>query len=166
MRYSALVAFILVCGCSGEAEPPKKAAPKVTAIQAGQWEMTSEVTRLTKQDHGEPRINTPPGTKSIDSVCIAETEVKKPNPQLFAGTKDECAYNNFYMSGGTLNASMKCTRPGLSGQLIMSVFGDYTADSFETTLDVSTHLATDGDVNIISKVTGRRVGDCAAADAA
>lgn len=165
MRYPALVSLVILCACSAEAEQKPKAAPKVTAIQAGQWEMTNEVTRLTQQDKGTPRIDTPAGSKTTDSICIGEAEVKKPNPQLFTGTKDQCDYNNFYMSGGTLNASMRCTRPGL-GQLTMSVFGDYEADSFETTLDVSTHLPTDGDVNIVSKVTGRRVGECTPADAA
>jgi hypothetical protein len=123
------------------------------------------VTRLTQQDKGMPRINTPAGTKTVESICIAEAEAKKPNPKLFAGEKNECSYGNFYMSGGTLNATLQCTRPGLDGQLLVTVYGDYQAESFETTLDLSTHLATDGDVNLTSKVTGRRTGECAAPEA-
>ncbi len=162
MRKTAMIGLVVACACTGEAEQPKAAAPKATALQAGQWETTAEVTRLTQQDKGAPRINTPAGTKTTESICIAPAEAKKPNPKLFAGEKNECSYGNFYMSGGTLNATLQCTRPGLEGQLLVTVYGDYEADSFETTLDLSTHLATDGDVNLTSKVTGRRTGECTA----
>jgi hypothetical protein len=164
MRCLTLIPILLVGACSGEAEQPKAAAaPKVSALQAGQWETTSQVTRLTQKDQGAPKIDTPAGTKSTDSVCIGEGEAKKPAPALFAGSEGECAYDNFYMSGGTINATMRCTRPGLSGEILVSAYGDYSADSFEATIDTSTHLATDGDVVIASKMTGRHVGPCTAA---
>jgi hypothetical protein len=132
-------------------------------MQAGQWETTTQVTRLTQKDQGTPKIDTPAGTKSTAIVCIGEGEVKKPNPALFAGSEGECAYDNFYMSGGTINATMRCTRPGLSGEILVSAYGDYTADSLEATIETSTHLATDGDVAIAAKMTGRHVGPCTAA---
>lgn len=163
MRILIVVPLLLAGACSEGAETAKAEAPKVTAIQAGQWETTTEVTRLTQQDQGAPRIDTPAGTKLAGSVCITEADVKKPDPQLFVGSKDQCTYDNFYMSGGTVNAAMTCTREGLSGQIMTGVYGDYQADSFEATLDTSTHLATDGDVKIAAKVTGRHVGPCTAA---
>ena len=163
MRYQTLIPILLVGACSGEAEQPKAAAPKASAMQAGQWETTAQVTRLTQKDQGIPKIDTPAGTRSTDSVCIGEGEVKKPPPALFAGSEGECAYDNFYMSGGTLNVTMRCTRPDLSGEVLVSAYGDYSADSFTATIETSTHLATDGDVAIAAKMTGRHAGPCTAA---
>jgi hypothetical protein len=163
MRYLMVIAILLVGACSGEAEQPKAAAPKASAMQAGQWETATEVTRLTQKDQGTPKIDTPAGTKATASICIAEGEVKRPAPALFAGSEGECAYDNFYMSGGTLNVTMRCTRPGLSGEVLVSADGDYSADSFKANVETSTHLATDGDVVIAAKMTGRHVGPCTAA---
>ena len=162
MRYKMLIPILLVGACSGDAEQPKAAAPKASAMQAGQWETTTEVTRLTQKDQGTPKIDTPAGTKSTDRVCIGESEVKKPPPALFAGSASDCAYDNFYMSGGTLNVTMRCTRPGLSGEILVSAYGDYSADTFAATIETNTHLSTDGDVAIVAKMTGRHVGPCTA----
>jgi len=163
MRLLPLLPLLVVGACSEAPEKAEKAAPKAAAaLQAGQWEVTSEVTRLTKRDNGAPKIDTPAGTKATESVCIGEAEVKKPNPALFTGSADSCSYDNFYMSSGTLNATLKCTRPGLDGQILMTVYGDYQADSFEIVRDVATQLATEGDVNIEAKVTGRRLAACTA----
>jgi hypothetical protein len=163
MRYLTVIAILLVGACSGEAEQHKAAVPKASAMQAGQWETATEVTRLTQKDQGTPKIDTPPGTKATASICIGEGEVKKPAPALFAGSEGECAYDNFYMSGGTLNVTMRCTRPGLNGEVLVSADGDYSADSFTVNVETSTHLATDGDVVIAAKMTGRHVGPCTAA---
>ena len=158
-----MLAMLAGCagGCSSEPEPPKKAAAKAaSALSPGLWRIDSEVTRLTTKDQGKPSIDTPAGTKASNDVCVAAAEAAKPAPALFAGPKDECAWDNFYLSGGTLNASMRCTRPGLNGQLLVTVYGDYTAESLTATHDLSTHLAGDGDVVIAARLAGRRVGPC------
>jgi Protein of unknown function (DUF3617) len=163
MRLILLVPLLAAGACSEASEAPKPAAaPKVDALQAGQWETVTEVTRLVPKDKGSPKINTPAGTKTTASLCVAEGDSKKPDPKLFAGSKDSCEYDNFYMSSGTLNASMKCSRPGLAGTLMTTIYGDYTGDSLNATLDTVTYLATDGDVSIAAKMTGRRVGECTA----
>jgi hypothetical protein len=164
MRNLAFVTLLVLGACSDAPEQSKAAAPKAAeALQAGQWEVTSEVTRLTKRDQGPARIDTPAGTKETESVCIEEAEVKKPDPALFAGAKNSCSYDNIYMAGGRVNASLTCTRDGISdGNLVMMVDGDYQADSFEITRDLGTRLAGAGDVQIVSKVTGRRLAACAA----
>ena len=154
--------LLMAAACSGggdetaKADQPKKAA----LIEAGQWETTTEVVKLVQKDKGTPKINTPAGTKTVASVCIGADEVAKPNPMLFAGTDSECTYGNFYMSGGTVNASLSCTRKGLDGKIMMTAYGDYEAQAFTTELDTATYFPADGDVNILAKVTGRRTGDC------
>jgi hypothetical protein len=163
MRVLALVPLLLVAACSGEAEAPKQQEEAAAAqLDPGQWEFTTEVTQFAKADGGEPKIDAPVGSKETRSVCIAEADVKKPQPALFGGEKDECSYGDFYMSGGRLSASVNCTRPGLSGNIGTRADLDFKAASLEGTLSTTTYLTTDGDVRITRKLTGRHAGPCTA----
>lgn len=165
MKRAIGIAAILAAGCSGgeeEASAPKEKAAPAAAMSAGQWTTASEVTRFSQADKGSPKINTPVGTKASGSACLAEADAKKPNPALFAGEGYDCTYRDSYMSGGTISANLECKRAGLSGLVMVNVSGSYTADTFDAEVATITHLATDGDVQIGTKVTGRRSGECTA----
>lgn len=169
MRILAVLPLLLLAGCLDDADANQqaaKAAAEAAAnvkLAAGQWETTAEVTKLTSMDKASPAIDTPPGTKTSGSECVSAADIEKPAPALFVGDKGECKYDNFYMSGGSLSATLTCKRPGLDGSVMMNVNGSYTATTFDADLDISTYLVTDGDVNISSKVSGRRVGVCKSA---
>ena len=165
MRSLALLPLLMLAACSGgedqaAAEAKAKAeAEKNLQLAAGQWQIATEVTRLTEQDNGAPAIDTPVGTKHEESACVADGEGKKPAPVLLAGSEDySCEYGNFYMSGGTLNAQLNCKRTGLSGEVRMTVDGTYTADTITAEQSLSTFLPGSGDVSIQSKLTGRHIG--------
>lgn len=167
MRQAIVIAGLLLAGCDGGTEPTKKApAPAAQALSAGQWETVAEVTDLIQADDGSPAINTPKGTKISNSVCVAAGEEKKPPAVLLAGAPEySCKYGNHYMSGGTLNSELDCTREGVRGQVLMGVDGSYTADTIEVNQSVITSLPGTGDVRITAKLTGRRTGECTAAPA-
>lgn len=166
MRALAFVPLLLAAACSGEAEAPKQQEPAAASqLDAGQWELTSEVTQFAKADAGAPKIDTPVGTKETRNICITEADAKKPQPGMFGGGKDECTYGDFYMSGGRLSASVNCNRPGLSGNVATRADVDFKAASLEGTLNTTTYLNTDGDVRITRKLTGRRSGACEAGGA-
>jgi hypothetical protein len=166
MRSLVLLPLLILAACSDGADPNTDAKAKAEAaknlkLAAGQWEMVAEVTKLTKQDDGTPAINTPEGTKTTGNHCVAQADVdaKQPSPTLLAGEDyKDCKYDNFYMSAGTLNAQMTCRRDGLNGEVRMTVDGSYTADTIEANQSLSTYLPGSGDVNIQSKLTGRRTG--------
>jgi hypothetical protein len=165
MRSLALLPLLMIAACSdggdqvaGDAKAKAEAA-KNLQLAAGQWQITSEVTRLTEQDGGPPAINTPVGSRHETSACVTEGEGKKPKPVLLAGHEDyECEYSNFYMSSGTVNAQLNCRREGLSGEVRMTVDGTYTADTITAEQSISTFLSGNGDVNIQAKLTGRHTG--------
>ena len=167
MRFIALVPLLVLAACSDGGVPTKQEAetPAAEQLSAGQWEMTSEVTGLTQRDKGAPAINMPKGSRSTTSSCVAEAEVKKPQPALFANQGLECTYRDIYMRGGRLNATLACSRPGLGGTIATIVNGSFTASTFEGTSTTETSLSGEGDVRIDSKLTGRRTGDCTAAPA-
>lgn len=164
MRSLILLPIFLVAACSdGGGAPQEAKAAADTTMEAGQWETTTEVTRLTTLDGGAPAIDTPAGTKASFTSCIVEADRRKPAPTLFAGEEAECEYNDFYMSRGRMNASMTCEVPGLAGGLVTSVEGSNDATSFEGTVSSSTRLPGSGDVRMASKISGRKIGPCPAA---
>jgi hypothetical protein len=156
MRWIACTSLVIVAACGGAAEQ-NKAATKAASIAAGQWELSSEVTAFTKADQGEPKINTPVGTRATESVCVA---AGRPPAELFAGQGYECRYDNYYARNGRLNATLLCRREGLSGNIPITADGTFEADSLEYARDLRSSLAGDGDVQISTRVTGRRTGEC------
>ena len=166
MRCIALTPLLILAACSEAGEPTKAEAPAATQLSAGQWEMTSEVTQVTQRDQGTPAIKVAEGDKTTSSVCIAEADAKQPQAALFAGEGSECTHRDMYMSNGRINATLACKRPGLEGQIATLVNGTYTADTIEGTAVTETSLVGEGDLKIQSKLSGRRTGECAAADAA
>ena len=166
MRTRILIPLLVLTGCSNatgeEAAAPKREA--ASALEPGQWEITREVVKIAATDNGKPALDTPVGTKTTFTHCVAEANVKKPEPALFAGIEgEECTYRNFYMSRGRINASLDCRPPALSGEIMRTIDGDFTADSLEATATAETYFGSFGDVSISAKMTGHRIGECPAA---
>lgn len=148
--------FVAACG-GGEAEV-NEVAPAAATIEAGQWELASEVTDFRGVDEGAPKINTPVGTQATNSVCVG-TDMRPPTA-FFAGEGYSCEYGAYYVRNGRINVTLACTRAGLSGSIPVSAEGRITAEGVEFTRTIRTVLAGDGDVEIGANVTGRRTGDC------
>jgi hypothetical protein len=165
MRAALLFPLCLaMAGCSSE--PEKAPAPAIPgALAAGEWEVTTDVTRMESTDSGRPAIQAKVGDKSSDKFCLAAGDATKPPPALFVGDDDRCTYNNSYVRNGKINASLRCSREGLRGDIMKGLEGRFDGASFEATVGTTSFLVSDGDVRIESKVTGRRIGDCKADDA-
>ena len=116
MRILIIVPLCLAAACSGGGGEENAAVEAADALQAGQWEITSEVTTFNKVDQGIPKIDMPVGTKETTIHCVTEADAKRPAPALFAGTGDNCKYRDVYLRGGRISAGIDCTRSGLSGQ--------------------------------------------------
>jgi hypothetical protein len=160
MRTIALVAFVLVAGCSEEA-PQKKATPAADVkLQPGQWETTVELTGMSMSDKSAAPAGVV-GKKTTVSSCITPEQVEQPSAALFSGSDSSCKYDNFYMSDGRLSTTMTCTRPGMSGNMMSMVDGTYTATTFEATVETQSYTGSH-DFKTDAKVTGRRIGECTA----
>lgn len=157
IAYLMPLLLVTACGGGGEAET-NEAAPAATSITAGQWELTSEVSDFRTVDQGQPKIDTPVGTRATSSVCVgADT---RPPTSFFAGDGYACEYGAYYVRNGRINVTLACGREGLSGSIPISAEGRITDDGVEFTRTIRTVLASDGDVEITATVTGRRTGDC------
>ena len=164
MRMLILVPLLLAGACAETAEGDTKTVEKAAQIDPGQWETVVEVTQFTTMDGGKPAIDTPAGTRLTASTCIGAGDAARPDPVLFTAVEEgSCEYKNLYMKNGRLNGGLTCKRPGLGGDLLASLEGTFTADTIEGKSVADTYLPGDGDVKIASRISGRRIGDCAKA---
>lgn len=162
MRAWAGLAVLFVAAC-GEAPVEKAAEPVVTAAapEPGEWELAAEVTAFNKADSGKPRIDTPAGTKSTEKLCLAAGG-EQLQTDFFSGDGYKCTYGNYYVRGGTINLTLSCVNEKLNEAVLMAVDGSFEGDSVTFNRNLRSAFSTDGDVVIDSKITGKRIGDCAA----
>ena len=163
MRGLIVGPLCLLAACSGGGE--EKAAEAADALQAGQWEISSEVSDFRSTDKATPALKAAAGEKASARDCIEAGKEDEPPAAMFAGVGYECEYKDRYISGGRLNLSLECEREALEGKVMVSVQGSYKADSFEGTATATSFLPGDGDFVMNSKITGRRTGPSCAAPA-
>jgi hypothetical protein len=169
MRYWTLLPLCLAA-CSGgdDAGKEKAQGPAADTVEAGQWETSAEVTSFRSKDPATPAVKAAVGDKATGSACVAKGEEAKPDPALFAGDGYQCTYKSSYIRKGRLNASLRCKRDGITGDILMTVLGTYTGTTFEGTVDTITYLPAenDGDFEMSRKIGGRKTGDVCQAPAA
>ncbi len=152
---------LALAACGGSDGEGNKAKGGAQSLQAGQYEVSAEVTQFRAADKGTPKIDTQPGTRTTRSVCV--TDGANLPPALFADEGFDCRNaGTGFARGGTLNINLSCRRAGLPGEVGYTVTGSYQADSFEVERQLTSSFTTDGDVVIGSTVRGRRTGDCTA----
>lgn len=161
MRILGVMPLLLVAACGGGGTEKNEAAATAAPPATGQWELATEVTAFRAADEGRPKINATVGTRATENVCVGEGERL---PTLFlSGEGYECSYGTYYARNGRLNATLDCRREGLDGPIAILAEGSSQGETIEFTRSVRSALATDGDVEISMRVTGRRTGDCTAA---
>jgi hypothetical protein len=161
-----IVPLFIVAACSGGGGEGNKADEAPATMQAGQWEVASEVTAFRSTDKATPALKAAVGDKATAPACIEAGKEEKPPAEMFAGAGYKCDYKDHYMRSGRINLSLECERDALEGKIQMTVEGSYTGDSFEGNVNANSFLAGDGDFAMASKVTGRRTGPTCAAPAA
>jgi hypothetical protein len=165
MRGLIIVPLCLAAAaCSGGAEE-SKVEVAAAAMQAGQWEIRSEVSDFRSTDKATPALKAAAGDKASAPACIKAGEEDKPPAEMFAGVGYECDYKDRYISGNRINLSLECEREALEGKVMVSVQGTYKGDSLEGTATATSFLPGDGDFVMNSKISGRRTGPTCAAPA-
>ncbi len=168
MRMLLIVPLCLAAAaCSGGDDTDNQAAAAPETMPAGTWQAAFEVTRFDSADKSTPALKAKSGDKEQDSTCIPASRSAEAVPELFAGTGYSCTYQTSYIKGGTINASLQCTRPELKGLINMTVEGSYDAKSFEATVKSSSYLSGPGNFTMTRKVKGKLTpGACQPAPAA
>ena len=166
MRNLTILSACLLAACGGAPEE-KKAAEETQAaanMEAGQWETSFELTAIRSTDKTEPALKAAVGDKETGSACVPAGSEASPPGELFAGPDYTCTTQNSYVRNGRVNMSLKCSRPGISGDIMHTVQASSTGTTLEGTVDTISYLPGRGDFAMARKITGRKTGaECAAA---
>lgn len=128
-------------------------------MQPGEWEITATVTRMKVPGMTADMASAQPPQTTRN--CLTAQEVAQANANFVGGISgsEGCTSENSSMSGGRIQATIQCNTP--QGQARVTMTGQYTA----TTLDIAQQMRSSSggqNVEMDSRITGRRVGDCAA----
>ena len=152
-------------GCSNESAPaaaPATAAPATLA--AGEYEVATKVEDLRSTDHTTPatkaKLTTASAAPAVHRACVAGDGSIAPD--MFAEAGDSCKIENSYVRSGKINLQLTCTRSSTPGQVLQSVAGDFTGESFTATVNTGTYFAGAGDYAMRRSMTAKRVGNCPA----
>ncbi len=134
-------------------------------IEPGRWE--TKVTVLDIDMPGMPpqmagQMKQAMGKMQEHSFasCLSEADAKKPSEKFFAGKNNNCRYDHFTMSGGTIDALMRCEGKS-SGTMTMAMKGTYSATSYEATSAMEVSGGPNGGVmKMKSRSEAHRVGAC------
>jgi hypothetical protein len=162
MRALIIVPLCLAAACSGGGGE-EKVEDAAATMQAGQWEITTEVTNFRSTDKATPALKAAIGDKATSTACVEAGKEGKPPAEMFAGAGYECDYKDHYMRSGRINVSLNCERDALEGNILMTVEGTYTGDSFEGKANANSFLSGEGDFAMNTKFSGRRTGPTCAA---
>ena len=160
---TALAGSLAGCG-NGSAPAASPATEAAAALSAGEYEVATKVEDLRSTDHTTPLTKAkqmaagdPP---VVHRACVGSDGAIA--TAMFAEAKDDCSVQNSYVRNGKINLQLSCTRPGAPGQVLQSVDGDFTADSFTATVNTGTYFMGSGDYAMRRTMTARRVGACGA----
>ena len=156
-------AALALAACGSEAPKAEQEAAPPATFPTGEWEVTSTVDGLTSTDGTTPLVKVKKGDTATRKACITDA---KELAALFTAQDDDCKAQTAYARGGNVNSAYTCKRPGQGGTVNPTVYGKYTADSFNITVNTGTQFSGNGDYELREKAVGKRLGDCSAAPAA
>lgn len=186
----ALVSVTAACGAesdrtaNGEAAAARSAAADqagqgvATGLLPGQWEVSTEVTRVfSKVESDLGPITIDPIKQPVQSytTCRSAKEDPRPFAKLLTGENKNCDASNLRVAGGRISGTVQCREANATTQQTMD--GRYTPTAYRVTTKMriegtsTQKLAPDlapAKVRSIeertSVTTARRLGDCQAAN--
>lgn len=131
---------------------PGRWETKVSVVDVDMPGMPPEMAAHMKQAVGKMQ-------EHAFASCLTEEDVGKPKEDFFAGANKNCRYDHFTMSGGKIDAKLRCDgKP--AGGMTMTISGTYSRDSYEATTAMVTSGGSQGDMKFRSHTESHRVGQC------
>lgn len=134
-------------------------------IRAGEWKSTGTIEEMSipgMSAEDSARMKQAMAKSGIHefSTCLTEEDVKQPQGKFFTGN-DQCRYDHFTMSGGKIDAAMRCDAQG-GGSQVMTMKGNYSPESYNMSMEMKTAGApgAPGAMTMRMRVESRRVGAC------
>lgn len=166
-KSSAAIAVLLLAACGGQSGNEQGAegeaggaAGASVSLQPGQWEMTTEVVSMNIPNM--PAGMTPPmPPPTTVRTCLTPEQAAAPGGDFITGSGEGggCRSENMSMENGRIQGTVQCQAEG--GSMTAAVSGQFTPTSYEINQQVETS-AEGMTMEMESRTTGRRVGDCPA----
>ena len=159
MRKLMIATLLLASAACGKEAAKPVVAEKPKTLPAGEYEITSEVTKLVSTDKSVPATKLKMGDKATIRACVAADGT--PDPAMFVEAGDKCTVNNSYGRSGRLSVQYSCQRDGKGG-LYTNADGNFTADGYEAIVISSSNFPNDGDYDLTRRLVAKRLGACPA----
>ena len=178
-QFSVLIACVLpLAACSSEPEVDVRnasveevmnevadAGGSDILLRPGKWQ-----TKVTVEDISIPGMPAAAQAQMKDVFtrqqnvtvdhCVTPEQAKRPDGDFFTGKKaDNCRYDRFTMSGGKVDAVMRCTGEQ-STEMTMTMSGTYTAESSSARTEMVVDSGDRGSMTMKARSEARRVGNC------
>ena len=162
MKHLITVALLtaLLAACEDEPAPQEEQSK---ALGAGDYEITSEVTRLASSDKSVPATKLKLGDKSVSHACVAADGT--PDMAMFVEAGDKCTVLTSYLGAGRLSIQYQCERPR-KGTLYTNADGTITDTGYEALVNSNTSFPGTGDYQLTRHLIAKRTGACPPAAAA
>lgn len=176
--YPALLAPVLLalaltaCGKSDEVKLENASAsevaqatkdrPAAVKLKPGQWRTNAQLVSIDMP--GLPKEVADQMGQSMAKAgatehCLTPEQVEKPE-EVLAQDNGECRYERFSMSGGKIDAVMKC-KPANQPEVQISLSGDYQPERYEVAAEMK--MEQQGKMLTMRlKSLSERIGECKA----
>ena len=132
-------------------------------VRPGRWESKVTVEEMVipgMSGDVAGQMQASMGKVQTHATCLTPEEAKRPQEDFFTGDNQSCRYDHFDMSGGKIDAKMKCEQgPSAS---VMTLKGGYTPDTYDMQMAMEAGGGGAGSAGMRMKmrVEARRVGEC------
>lgn len=142
-------------------ERVREASREQGLIRPGKWMSTVSIEDVSlpgmPADTAERMRSMLSQTRSVES-CLTPEQARQPNANFFSGN-DQCRYDTFTMTGGKIDAVMRCEHQGTTQ--VMEMEGTYSPTSYEMHMRSVTEGGPGGETMTMQmKVAAERVGEC------
>ncbi|MEG3179569.1 DUF3617 domain-containing protein [Sphingomonas sp. LT1P40] len=180
MRHILLItcAAFALASCGGSEvsltnASPEEVAKKVdeaggTRFKPGKWETVVQTVSVDIPGlEGEMKKQmTELMLKKVQTStsCITEEQAKSPPAEVIAQSQGRCKYEKFQMGDGAIDGTLVCAAQGMGGEMKMRISGTFGDESFAIDNEMNAGGPNGPAMNIKAKTTGKRIGDCTAAE--
>lgn len=179
--FVAIVSALLLAACNKSPEIHEKnisvgdVAQKVRDagvgdggfLDPGQWRTVSTLEEMkipgasAETQAFMKRMSSSTANTTVE-YCLTPEEARKPSGKFFAGKESgNCRYESFDMSGGKMNAVMRCQGEP-SGTVTMTMSGTYSSDSYVSHGEMKVEGSPQGAMSMKMRTEAKRIGECTA----
>ena len=176
MKYAIVLLVCTLAACSNEPEvdarnaSAEEVAEKVADagasenfVRPGKWQSRVQIEQFELPGAPPEAANAMRSMTDrvqVQESCLTPEEAKRPKEDFFAGDSKNCRYDHFTMSGGKIDAVMKCSGEGMAQTMAMQ--GTYGPDAYRMRMSMTADAGSGavGQMTMKMRVDAKRVGEC------